>query len=65
MVTQLTNQVEILQMQERATQDTLQTLKQQTEDSLRTVRTKNERLANLHSRAESDLGRKDQEIMHL
>ena len=65
MVTQLTNQVEVLQVQERATQDTLQTLKQQTEDSLRTVHTENERLAKLHSRAESDIGRKDQEITHL
>ena len=43
----------------------LQTLKQQTEDSLRTVHNENARLAELHSRAESDLGRKDQEIMHL
>ena len=65
MVTQLANQVEVLQVQERATQETLQTLKQQTEDSLRTVHTENERLAKLHSRAESDIGRKDQEINHL
>ena len=59
MVAQLSNQVEVLQVQEQATQDTLQTLKQQTEDSLHTIRTKNKCLAELHSRAESDLGHKD------
>ena len=64
-VTWLTNQLEVLQVQERATQETLQTLKQQMEDSLRTVHTENEHLALLHSRAESDLGQKNQEIMHL
>ena len=59
MVAQLVNQVEMLKVQEQATQDTLQTMRQQTEDSLHTVHTQNERLAELHSRAESDLGRKD------
>ena len=40
-------------------------LRQWTEDSLRTIRTENERLVELHSRAESDLGHKDQEIWQL
>ena len=61
-VAQLTNQVEVLQVQDQATKQTLQMLRQRTEDSLQTIRTENERLAELHSRAESDLGRKDQEI---
>ena len=65
MVTQLNKSSRSTQVQEQATQETLQTLKQQTEDSLRTVHTENERLAKLHSRAESDIGRKDQEIIHL
>ena len=62
MVAQLSNQVEVLHVQDQATKKTLQTLKQQTEDSLRTIHTENECLAELHSRAESDLGHKDQEI---
>ena len=65
MVGQLTNQVEVLQMQEQSTQEMLQTLKQQTEDSLRIVHNENACLVHLHSRAESDLGHKDQEIIHL
>ena len=40
-------------------------LRQHTEDSLRTIWTENERLVELHSWAESDLGRKDQEIWWL
>ena len=65
MVTQLTNQVEVLQVQERATHEMLQTLKQQTEDSLHTVHTENERLTKLHSRAKSDLGHRNQEMQQL
>ena len=65
LVAQLTNQVKVLHVQDQATKQTLQSLRQQTKDSLHTIRTKNECLAELHSRAESDLGRKDQEIRRL
>lgn len=65
LVAQLTNQVEILHVQDQATKQMLQTLKQQIEDSLRTIHNENEHLVELHSRTESDLGHKDQEIRKL
>ena len=65
LVAQLTNQVEVLHVQDQATKQTLQSLRQQTEDSLHTIHTENEHLAKLHSRAEIDQGCKDQEIQKL
>ena len=58
-VAQLTNQVEVLQVQDQATKQTLQMLRQHTKDSLQTNHTENEYLAELHSQAKSDLGCKD------